>query len=114
MRLLYGLQNQYVQHQLAMFFRDELISWSWRRTPGMPPASGAGGISTAELKAKVAANVDQVMTRIRTIAPQSFAEEEENSTEPPQSIQRGVTELVEAALRPKSLCMMDPTWHPWF
>jgi len=75
MRLLYGLQNQYVQHQLAMFFRDELISWSWRRTPGMPPASGAGGISTAELKAKVAANVDQVMTRIRTIAPQSFAEE---------------------------------------
>ena len=40
--------------------------------------------------------------------------QEENSTEPPQSVQRGVAELVEAALRPKSLCMMDPTWHPWF
>jgi transformation/transcription domain-associated protein len=34
--------------------------------------------------------------------------------EPPQSVQRGVTELVEAALTPRNLCMMDPTWHPWF
>lgn len=40
--------------------------------------------------------------------------QEESATEPPQSVQRGVTELVDAALRPKSLCMMDPTWHPWF
>ncbi|PWA36144.1 Armadillo-type fold [Artemisia annua] len=39
---------------------------------------------------------------------------EENSVDPPQSVQRGVTELVEAALLPRNLCMMDPTWHPWF
>ncbi|GKC41531.1 armadillo-type fold protein, partial [Tanacetum coccineum] len=37
---------------------------------------------------------------------------EENSVDPPQSVQRGVTELVEAALLPRNLCMMDPTWHP--
>lgn len=40
--------------------------------------------------------------------------QEDNTSEPPQSVQRGVTELVEAALNPKNLCMMDPTWHPWF
>ncbi|KAL6010356.1 hypothetical protein ACLOJK_000787 [Asimina triloba] len=39
---------------------------------------------------------------------------EENNTDPPQSVQRGVTDLVEAALSPRNLCMMDPTWHPWF
>ncbi|KAG8383733.1 hypothetical protein BUALT_Bualt04G0044600 [Buddleja alternifolia] len=39
---------------------------------------------------------------------------EENGMDPPQSVQRGVAELVEAALTPRNLCMMDPTWHPWF
>ncbi|GLJ07095.1 hypothetical protein SUGI_0058030 [Cryptomeria japonica] len=108
-------KNQHVQHQLAMFFRDELLSWSWRRPPGMPSApAAAGGISPVEFEQKVKTNVEQVIGRVKVIAPQCFPEEEENATEPPQSVQRGVTELVDAALRPKSLCMMDPTWHPWF
>ena len=33
---------------------------------------------------------------------------------PPVSVQRGAQELVEAALNPRNLCRMDPTWHPWF
>lgn len=70
------LQNQHVKHQLAMFFRDELISWSWRRPPGPSPANGtAGGMSSAELKTKVAENVEQVITRVQKIAPQCFPEE---------------------------------------
>lgn len=69
------LQNQHMQHQLAMFFRDELISWSWRRPPGMPNAPAAGGISSAELKQKVTVNVEHVMSRIKGIAPQCFPEE---------------------------------------
>ncbi|KAF2290854.1 hypothetical protein GH714_015837 [Hevea brasiliensis] len=48
-------QSQHLWHQLTMFFRDELLSWSLR----------------------------------------------------------GVTELVEAALTPRNLRMMDPAWHPW-
>jgi transformation/transcription domain-associated protein len=108
-------KSQHVQHHLAMFFRDELLSWSWRRPPGMPSApASAGGINPVEFEQKVTTNVEDVIRRIKRIAPQCFPEEDENATEPPQSVQRGVTELVEAALRPKSLCMMDPTWHPWF
>lgn len=30
------------------------------------------------------------------------------------AVQRGAVTLVEAALNPRNLCRMDPTWHPWF
>ncbi|CAH8274165.1 unnamed protein product [Arabidopsis lyrata] len=109
-------QNEHLRYQLAMFFRDELLSWFGRRPLGVtvPPAAGIATLSSAELKHKVNSNVDDVIGRIRGIAPQYCSEEDENSVEPPQSVQRGVSELVEAALSPRNLCMMDPTWHPWF
>lgn len=108
-------QNQHMWHHLAMFFRDELLSWSWRRPLGMPlaPVPG-GGLSPADFKHKVTTNVEHVIGRINGIAPQSLSDEDENAMDPPQSVQRGVAELVEAALSPRNLCMMDPTWHPWF
>nr|XP_029116772.1 transformation/transcription domain-associated protein isoform X3 [Elaeis guineensis] len=106
-------QNEHIWHHLAMFFRDELLSWSWRRPLGNHSAPLVGGINPMDFQLKVTTNVDHVIGRIRGIAPQSVSEEED-STELPQSVQRGVTDLVEAALAPRSLCMMDPTWHPWF
>lgn len=108
-------QSQHLWHHLAMFFRDELISWSWRRPLGVPIAPvGGGSLNNADLKQKVTTNVEHVINRINSIAPQYISEEEENGVDPPQSMQRGVAELVEAALTPRNLCMMDPTWHPWF
>ncbi|XP_074308594.1 transcription-associated protein 1-like isoform X2 [Silene latifolia] len=108
-------QNQHLWHHLAMFFRDELMSWSWRRPPGMPLAPVPGGcLSPADFKYRVTANVELVIERINGIAPQSLSEEDENAMDLPQSVQRGMAELVEAALSPRNLCMMDPTWHPWF
>ncbi|XP_010268349.1 PREDICTED: transformation/transcription domain-associated protein-like [Nelumbo nucifera] len=109
-------QSQHLWHQLAMFFRDELLSWSWKRPLGMPsaPVAVGGSLNPTEFKHKVTTNVEHVIGRIKGIAPQYFSEEEENAMDPPQSVQRGVTELVEAALTPRNLCMMDPTWHPWF
>ncbi|KAK4416821.1 Transformation/transcription domain-associated protein [Sesamum alatum] len=108
-------QSQHLWHHLAMFFRDELISWSWRRPLGMPLAPvGSGSLNNVDLKQKITTNVEHVIGRINGIAPQYISEEEENGVDPPQSVQRGVAELVEAALTPRNLCMMDPTWHPWF
>lgn len=109
-------QSQHLWHQLAMFFRDELLSWSWRRPLGMPlaPIAGGSSMNPIEFKQKVTINVEHVISRINGIAPQYISEEEENTMDPPQSVQRGVTDLVEAALTPRNLCMMDPTWHPWF
>lgn len=109
-------QSQHLWHQLAMFFRDELLSWSWRRPLGMPLGSvpGGGSLNPIDFKHKITSNVEQVIGRISGIAPQYLSEEEENAVDPPHSVQRGVTEMVEAALTPRNLCMMDPTWHPWF
>ncbi|GAV88596.1 PI3_PI4_kinase domain-containing protein/FAT domain-containing protein [Cephalotus follicularis] len=109
-------QSNHLWYQLAMFFRDELLSWSWRRPLGMPlaPVAGGASLNPVDFKYKVTTNVDNVIGRIKGIATQYYSEEEDNAVEPPQSVQRGVTELVEAALTPRNLCMMDPTWHPWF
>ncbi|KAI9081282.1 hypothetical protein K1719_036782 [Acacia pycnantha] len=109
-------QSQHLWHHLAMFFRDELLSWSWRRPLGMPmaPLAGGGSMNPHDFKQKVTTNVEHVIARIKSIAPQNFSEEEDHPMDPPQPVQRGVTELVEAALNPRNLCMMDPTWHPWF
>ena len=79
-KMSFFLQSQHMRYQLAMFFRDELVSWSWRRPPGMPTAPAAGGIGSAELKQRVTSNVDQVLTRIKNIAPQTFPEEVKSNT----------------------------------
>ncbi|KAK4773935.1 hypothetical protein SAY87_028954 [Trapa incisa] len=109
-------QYQHLWHQLAMFFRDELISWSWRRPLGMPLANSlaGGGMNPVDFKHKVTNNVEHVIARVNGISPHSYSEEDENAMDPLQSVQRGVMELVEAALTPRHLCTMDPTWHPWF
>ncbi|KAJ0977309.1 hypothetical protein J5N97_012783 [Dioscorea zingiberensis] len=101
-------QTHHIWHQLAMFFRDELLSWSWRRPLGMPSSTiAASGIGQLDFEQKVTTNVEHVIGRIKGISPQYFTEEEESTTDPPQSVQRGVTDLVEAALSPRNLCMMD-------
>jgi transformation/transcription domain-associated protein len=59
-----------------MFFRDELLSWSGKRPLGMPSAPPeAGGINPIELRQKVTTNVEQVIGRLKAIAPQCFPEE---------------------------------------
>lgn len=71
-------QSQHLWHQLAMFFRDELLSWSWRRPLGMPIAPIVGGGSSMtplDFKQKVTTNVEHVISRINGIAPQYFSEE---------------------------------------
>jgi phosphatidylinositol kinase/protein kinase (PI-3 family) len=33
---------------------------------------------------------------------------------PVAPIHKQAVELAEAAVAPRTLCRMDPTWHPWF
>lgn len=77
-----------------MFFRDELLSWSWRKPLGIPmaPVVGGGNLNAQDFKHKVTNNVDNVIGRINGIAPQYFCEE--------------VIPTVAAAL--KSLCYGKP------
>lgn len=70
-------QSQHLWHHLAMFFRDELLSWSWRRPLGMPlaPVVGGGNMNPVDFKQKITTNVDHVIDRINGIAPQYVCEE---------------------------------------
>ena len=58
-------QSQHLWHQLAMFFRDDLLSSSWRR-----PLGSSDTINTIDFKQKITTNVDNVIKRINGIAPQ--------------------------------------------
>eukprot|EP00958_Prasinococcus_capsulatus_P028070 scaffold6247_cov416-Prasinococcus_capsulatus_cf.AAC.16 len=92
-----------------MFFRDELLSWSWRRQPhsmnAMPP-------SIVELKKKVDGNVQEVMHRAHAVAPEPYPLDAGQMNL--GSVQQTACDLVTAATSPERLCQMDPTWHPWF
>lgn len=60
-----------------MFFRDELLSWSYKRSSGVPPesSSGGGSLNQLDLKNKVVSNVEHTIGRINGMAPKSFFEE---------------------------------------
>lgn len=50
------------------------------------------------------------MERLQYFAPLSTGEDDL----PRVPIHQQALELAEAAASPKTLCRMDPTWHPWF
>jgi len=52
----------------------------------------------------------QVVDRLQHFAPMVSSEDEL----PSRPIHQQALELAEAAASPKTLCRMDPTWHPWF
>ena len=58
------------------------------------------------------ANVDEVLKRLPCIAPtppRAGAPLQEAYS----SVQKGVLHLVEAAINPKNLSRMEPTWAAW-
>jgi hypothetical protein len=59
-----------------MFFRDELLSWSWRRPLGIPSVPVAAGmINPLDFQQKVVNNVEHVINRIKSISPHYLADE---------------------------------------
>jgi hypothetical protein len=59
-----------------MFFRDELLSWSWRRPLGIPSVPVAAGmINPLDFQQKVVNNVEHVISRIKSISPHYLADE---------------------------------------
>jgi hypothetical protein len=70
---LYVKQNQHTWYHLAMFFRDELLSWSWRR-PAMPSVP-VQVLNAVDFERKVTTNVEHAIARIKSIAPQFLSDE---------------------------------------
>jgi transformation/transcription domain-associated protein len=100
-----------------MFFRDQLIAWPWRRmAPSASAAAGGAGVlgpTPADVRAMARANTDEVLKRLPCIAPTPPRTGGAHPGDAAVSVQRGVLHLVEAALNPKNLCRMEPTWAAW-
>ncbi|KAL0051806.1 hypothetical protein WJX82_002492 [Trebouxia sp. C0006] len=90
-----------IAHILSMFFRDDVMAWN-KRVQGKAPNTHP--LKPAQLKPLVQRNVKDCVDRLQLVAP-SLASD---------GVQKGAVSLVEAALNPRNLCRMDPTWHPWF
>ena len=101
-----------LETRLLLFFRDQLMCWPWRR---MTPAAGSNatplGPTPADVRAMARANVDEVLKRLPCIAP---TPPRMGGGEQLSSVQKGVIHLVEAAINPRNLCRMEPTWQAAF
>ena len=83
---------------------------------GHRPSRGAAGVlgpSPADVRAMARANTDEVLKRLPCIAPTPPRTGGAHPGDAAVSVQRGVLHLVEAALNPKNLCRMEPTWAAW-
>ena len=101
-----------LEAQLLLFFRDQLTVWPWRRMTSSGGAASPLGPSAAEIRRAARANVDEVLKRLPCVAPtpprQGAPAHEQFS-----SVQKGVLHLVDAAVNPKNLTRMEPTWAAW-
>ena len=63
-----------------------------------------------------AANIKHVMAKVQRLCPEVPRDAQGNLLEdlPRRAVQVGVLNLVEAAIDPRNICRMEPTWHPWF
>jgi transformation/transcription domain-associated protein len=81
----------------------------------MTPAAGSNatplGPTPADVRAMARANVDEVLKRLPCIAP---TPPRMGGGEQLSSVQKGVIHLVEAAINPRNLCRMEPTWQAAF
>jgi len=116
-----GLQpRSNLRHVLSLFFRDDIMSAQARKLnrPSTANTSApATGLLSTDLKVLVQNNVEQCLKRITTIAPsmdKHHGRQRTGSQAGPHDPQSGTTQLLDAAMNPKNLCRMEPTWHPWF
>jgi transformation/transcription domain-associated protein len=98
---------------LHLFMRDQISLWPWRRAA----TGGGGGVTlppvAEELQALVELNCAEVLHgRLAPLLPTPPRRVVTPEGACP-SVQRGASQLVDAAVDPKNLCRMDPTYMAW-
>ncbi|WIA37453.1 hypothetical protein OEZ86_014371 [Tetradesmus obliquus] len=100
-------RNSNLAAVLCQFFREDLLAWTSRKGKG---SSGGVHLPSDTLKGLVVKNTQQVLERVRHFAPEPVSED----MLPARPVHHGALELSDAAMSPKTLCRMDPTWMPWY
>ncbi|KAL4439666.1 hypothetical protein ABPG75_002667 [Micractinium tetrahymenae] len=87
---------------VALFFRDDILSWAARRSGARCIAALNASLKTTQLETCVAWNSASCMNRMGVMAPAREGHP-----------QQGTRALVAEAVAPANLCRMCPTWQPW-
>ncbi|KAL4854024.1 Transcription-associated protein 1 [Chlorella vulgaris] len=87
---------------IALFFRDDILSWAARRSGARCIAALNASLKTTQLETCVAWNTAASMHRITTMAPAREGHP-----------QQGTRALVAEAVAAENLARMCPTWSAW-
>ncbi|PWA79253.1 ENTH/VHS, VHS subgroup [Artemisia annua] len=79
--------------QLKVFLRTLRMLAARPLRMSLNSVVGGGSLKPVAIRQIITTNVEQVIGQINVIAPQFITKEDQNSVYPPQSVQRGVTEL---------------------
>nr|CCA20235.1 phosphatidylinositol kinase (PIKL3) putative [Albugo laibachii Nc14] len=107
-------EQDILRNQLALFFRDDLVSWHLSKTK-LAIAASSGPISSPpralkhldiQMQPRVQTNVDLVMTRFEGLSCRSEGNKGNKAS-------KTVEELVKIAMDEENQQDLYPTWAPW-
>jgi transformation/transcription domain-associated protein len=98
-----------LKNYMYLFFRDDIISFNSSNL--MISSDSDQRAFESKLKDKISANTLEVLQKIQSIMPSSDASVD---TEPVRKINHKVEKLINEAMNPSNLALMNPVWHPWF
>ena len=111
-----GLQQERspLPSMLALFFRDDILSFAQRRLQLRSVAAVSVPINAQSLETATINNLNNCMHRLENMGPRS-------SVTPPTlhgsidiaNPQSGMRKLIDEAVDPNNLCQMEPLWQPW-
>lgn len=101
------INQEVLKNYLCLFIRDDLLSWNSTKVPLASDLEQRQ--LEANLREKIQKNVNLVLKRIHLLMPAS-----PDKSGKPAVMNHKVQQLVKLATSKRKLCMMNPTWAPWF
>ena len=91
-----------IKNYFCLFVRDDLLSWNSTKI-SVPDDHGQRALES-KLRDKIKINVRHTYTRVQSLLVQSES----------GPMNSKVNQLIKNATSQERLCMMNPTWQPWF
>jgi transformation/transcription domain-associated protein len=107
-------RNQDVlKNYMCLFIRDDLLSWNSAKVSATTSASQRQ--LEQQLGSKITENVGLVLKRIHLLMPAVSRQDlQPQAGKAPTPVNSKVHQLIKCATSKSKLCLMSPTWSPWF
>jgi phosphatidylinositol kinase/protein kinase (PI-3 family) len=96
-----------LKNYLNLFIRDDLLSWNSTKVPVL--SDHAQRQLEKVLRENILRNAQLVLKRMHVLMPNSLPDKSAAVV-----VNHKVLHLVKLATSKRKLCMMNPTWAPWF